>query len=153
MAQKAQREAAEKAAAEGVRNASAADAAGGADSGDESGPPLYMPSQRQSGEHGAIPSVSLSCYRFLQICHASFLPGADICVFSVSAAARGGNWAKVGYDVSLAFRSHELRIMFLFTHSQGHTCFVCFQQREWTAAAPAGYLEQNCRALYQHCQC
>ena len=51
----AEREATEKAAAEGARPASAPDAA---DSGDESGPPLYMPSQRKSGEHGAIPSVA-----------------------------------------------------------------------------------------------
>lgn len=49
-----------RAAAAAPRRASAAAAAAAspAESGDESGPPLYMPVQHRPGDHGAVPSVS-----------------------------------------------------------------------------------------------
>ena len=54
----AERLAAERAEAE--REAAARGARGTPDSGGESGPPLYVPSARQSGEHGAVPAVGLA---------------------------------------------------------------------------------------------
>lgn len=61
----AEREERARAAAAGPRRAlaAAAAAASPAESGDESGPPLYMPVQHRPGDHGAVPSV---CSRSLQ---------------------------------------------------------------------------------------
>lgn len=61
----AEKAAAEKAAAEQRMRSSAAVPvkASPASSGDDSGPPLYMPLQHRPGDHGAVPSVhpQLTC--------------------------------------------------------------------------------------------
>ena len=63
----AEREERARAAAAAPRRGSAAAAAAAAasptESGDDSGPPLYMPVQHRPGDHGAVPSVSpRSCF-------------------------------------------------------------------------------------------